>query len=69
MTTNYDRIKAMDIEEMAEHHVKFINSHIRALLRVIKENTGFEVERPLIDDEYLRDVKQWLQAEENQDEK
>jgi len=63
MTTNFEKIKNMTLDEMAEHHYKFANSFIIAILKVIKEKTGVEFEELPSYENVISDIKQWLQAE------
>lgn len=60
---NYEKIKSLTFDEMAEHHYKFTNSFIIAILKVIKEKTGVEFEELPSYKNVISDIKKWLQAE------
>ena len=63
MTTNFEKIKSLTFDEMAEHHYKFANSFIIAILKVIKEKTGVEFEELPSYENVISDIKQWLKQE------
>lgn len=48
---------------MAEHHYKFANSFVIAILKVIKEKTDVEFEELPSYENVISDIKQWLQQE------
>lgn len=58
---NFQKIKTMTLDEMAEHYYKFAN--VMAILKIIKEKTGVEFGELPSYENVISDIKQWLQAE------
>lgn len=62
MTTNYEKIKAMDIDEMAEHYTKLAKAMFIGANQVLRKD-GIEIDYSKVVSS-TEDFKQWLESEE-----
>lgn len=62
MTTNYEKIKSMSIDEMAEHYTKLAKAMFIGANQVLKKD-GIEIDYSKIESS-TEDFKQWLESKE-----
>jgi hypothetical protein len=61
MTTNYKKIKAMSIDEMAKHYTKLAKAMFIGANQVLKKD-GIEIDYSKVESS-TEDFKQWLEQE------
>lgn len=62
MTTNYEKIKSMSIDEMAEHYTKFVKVMFIGVNQFLRK-VGIEIDYSKLGSS-TEDFKQWLESEE-----
>ena len=60
--TNYEKIKAMSIDEMAEHYTKLAKAMFIGANQVLRKD-GIEIDYSIVESS-IESFKKWLESEE-----